>query len=207
MDENITEEQQVEEIKKWWKENGSSVVTGALFGLALVFGWRSWNEWREGNSEAASALYQQVIAAKADATLVQAIGGRLIEEYPDSVYAFLGAFAQAATLLEKGDTGGGQGRLEWAVLHAPDANLKALAQLRLARLLLDQGDLARAQTLAETAANNGFPAESAELRGDIFLRQGDRNAARRLYQESLKKLPGNSQRTASLQMKIDDLAK
>ena len=42
MAELLTEEEQVEQLKKWWKENGLSIVGGVVVGLALVFGWRSW---------------------------------------------------------------------------------------------------------------------------------------------------------------------
>lgn len=204
-DSYVTEEQQVEEIKKWWRENGNSLVTGAALGLALVFGWRTWNEWHEGKAEAASALYQQLVGApKADAALIQGIGTRLIDEYPNASYAIFGAFMQASAFSEKGDLASARGRLEWVLLHTTDAHLKALAELRLGRILLDQGDTERTRTLAESVATAGLP-EAAELRGDFLLRQGNRAGAQQAYQESLAKLPVNSHHRAALQIKIDDL--
>lgn len=130
-----------------------------------------------------------------------------MEEYPASSYAALGALAQAASLVEKNDLGSAQGRLEWIILHAADNHLKGLAQLRLGWILLEQGDTSRAQTLSDAALSSGFPAEAAELRGDILLRQGDKGAARRAFLESLAKLPSNSRRSETLRIKIDDLAK
>lgn len=208
METYVTEEQQVEQIKKWWQENGNSLVTGAALGLALVFGWRTWNEWHEGKAEAASALYQQLVnAPPGDTALIQGISTRLIEEYPDASYAVFGAFMQAAAFSAKGDLVSARGRLEWVLLHTSDPHLKALAELRLGRIALDQGDTERTRTRAESAANAGLHAEAAELRGDLLLSQGNPTGAQHAYQESLAKLPVNSHHRAALQIKIDDLGR
>ena len=35
-----TEEQQVEAVKKWWKENGVSLIVGVVMGLSAIAGWK-----------------------------------------------------------------------------------------------------------------------------------------------------------------------
>ena len=207
MDTYITEEQQIEVIKNWWKENGISVITGTALGLAIVFGIRAWNDWRTGQSEAASQIYQQIMIGqkKTSPIVVQQAGTRLFEEYPNSIYAILGALAQAAGFIEKGDPASARGRLEWVILQSADPQIKALAQLRLGWLFLDQGDPERALTLSTTVASAGFPAEADELRGDVLRLQGDRKGALSAYQSAIAKLPPNSGRTTDLRMKIDDL--
>ena len=52
-----TEDQQLEELKKWWKENGSSIITGVVLGLAILFGARAWFAWQERTAQQASAVY------------------------------------------------------------------------------------------------------------------------------------------------------
>ncbi|CAK0738126.1 Ancillary SecYEG translocon subunit [Gammaproteobacteria bacterium] len=209
MDHYVTEDQQVEAIKTWWKENGSSVLIGSALGLVLVFAVRTWNDWQANKSEAAARIYQQVEAGlKTNQTItVQQAGTRLVEEYPSSVYAILGALAEAAALVEKGDLAGARGRLEWAITQGSDPHLKALAQLRLGRLILDQGDFARALTLSEAAAAAGFQAEADELRGDVLRTQGDRAGARAAYQAALSKLSPSSGVATNLRLKLDDLGK
>jgi predicted negative regulator of RcsB-dependent stress response len=207
VDPYVTEDQQVEALAKWWKENGSSIIVGVVLGLAIVFSVRIWTDWRAGKAEAASAVYQQVQGGLegGNATAVQEAGMRLMEEYPNSTYAVLGALAQAAVLAEKGDLAGAQGRLEWALNHATDPHLKALAQLRLARLVLDGGNPARALELGEAAATAGFGAEYDNLHGDVLRVQGDREGARSAYQAALDKLPAGSRGAEDLRMKLDGL--
>ncbi|CAK0774066.1 Ancillary SecYEG translocon subunit [Gammaproteobacteria bacterium] len=207
MDAYVTEEQQVEAIKKWWKENGVSVITGAALGLAIVFGVRAWNDWRAGKTESASELYQRVeIGLKADnSSIVEQVGKRLMDEYPTSIYATLGALAQAGIFMKKSDPASARGSLEWVITQGLDPRIKAIAQLRLGHLFLDQGDHARALTLSAAAALAGFQAEADELRGDALRLQGDQKGARSAYQSALAKLPANSGVVTALQLKLADL--
>ena len=39
----LEEEEQIEAIRNWWKENGRSVIAGAVLGLAAIFGWQGWH--------------------------------------------------------------------------------------------------------------------------------------------------------------------
>ena len=207
MDSYVTEDQQVEAIKKWWKENGTSIVIGVILGLAMVFGIRTWNDWRAHKTELASSIYQQLAVElqKGDALAVQQLGTRLMEEYPTSIYAMLGALAQASVSVTQGDVVGARGRLEWVITQTSEPHIKGLAQLRLGHLLLEQGDMARALTLSAAAASVGFLAESDELRGDILRAQGDRKGARSAYQAALAASPTSTETAANLRLKIDDL--
>ena len=56
-----TEDQQLEELKKWWKENGSSIITGVVLGLAILFGTRAWFGWQERTAQQASAVYTVMV--------------------------------------------------------------------------------------------------------------------------------------------------
>ena len=56
-----TEEEQVEAIKNWWKENGRSTVIGVVIAAVAVFGWRGWQDYERETAEAASALYQSLV--------------------------------------------------------------------------------------------------------------------------------------------------
>lgn len=207
MDSYVTEEQQVEAIKKWWKESGNSVITGAILGLALVFGWRAWNDWRYGKAEAASELFQRIeIGLRANnAGIIQQFGKRLMDEYPDSIYAIFGALAQAAFFVNNGDLASARGNLEWVITQANDPNIKALAQVRLAQIFFDQGDYEKSLSLCDAAASSGLTAEADELRGDILVAKGNQAAARNAYKQALAKLTNNPNVAANINLKLDDL--
>ncbi|WP_315982668.1 tetratricopeptide repeat protein [Aliamphritea spongicola] len=60
-----TEEEQVEALKKWWQENGKSLVLGVLLAGAIIFAWKGWQNSQQVKAETAAALYQNLIQAVA----------------------------------------------------------------------------------------------------------------------------------------------
>ncbi len=204
VDVNLSEEEQVEALKKWWKENGKSVVAGIVIGLGGVFGWQYWSQHQQQVAEQASLQFEQLtdsVAAGSAAAVAQA--NALIAAYGDSAYARFAALDLAKVKFQQGDVAGAKEQLRWVVANADDQALQQIARLRLARLLLDEGGLDEALSLIAQAPTDDFRGDFAELRGDIALKKGDRTAARQAYGEALEYKVSNS---ALVQMKFDDLA-
>ena len=199
-----TEEEQVEAIKKWWKENGFSVVAGLVIGLGVVFGWQGWNSYQERiGREASVAFYQLLNSADGRNAEVASKQAELLrKDYESSSYAVLAAMTDARLKLEQGDSKAAREQLEWAMQHTSDVSLKTLAQLNLARVLLSDGDLDGASRLA-TVETGGFAGDFAELRGDIAAAKQELSAAREAYTLALTLNVGNPE---LVQMKLDDLA-
>jgi predicted negative regulator of RcsB-dependent stress response len=199
-----TEEEQVEAIKKWWKENGTSVVAGLVIGLGAVFGWQGWNSYQDRIGREASVAFYQMLNAvdNRNSELAAQQAERLQTDYASTSYAVLAAMTQARLKVEEGDTNAARARLEWAMQNAADDSLKTLSQLNLARLLLSDGDLEGASKLA-TVDQGGFAGEFAELRGDIAVAKKELSAARDAYAQALALNVGNAE---LVQMKLDDLA-
>jgi predicted negative regulator of RcsB-dependent stress response len=199
-----TDDEQVEAIKKWWKENGTSVVGGIALGFAAIGGWQWWQSHQLGQGEAASMIYdtmrQSVRTGQVDLALEN--GRRLVGEYSGSAYAAFAAFDMARLAYERGEREAARGHLQWVIDAAPDPAIRELARLRLARLLLDMGDTGALAPLLEKQATPAFAGEFAELRGDLARLNGDRDAARNAYQEAL--LAGVSNETL-LRMKLVDV--
>lgn len=199
----LSEEEQVEAIKKWWKENGMSVVGGAVLGFAIIFGWQGWGQYRTAQGENASILFStlenQVRAGDNEAAVSTA--KRLIGDYGDSVYAGFAALQVARLSYEQGDKAVAREHLRWTVENASDPTIAGLARLRLGRLLLDLGEADAAAAIA-AAAGDFMPGAFAELRGDIARAQGDSTAARRAYDEALQQGVDDA---ALVRMKLVDL--
>ncbi len=199
-----TEEEQVEAIKKWWKENGTSVVAGLVIGLGAVFGWQGWNSYQDRIGKEASVAFSQLMVAvdNGDAEAAANQAELLRVDYESTSYAVLAAMTQARFKLEQGDSAAARSQLEWALQNSSDGSLKQLVQLNLARLLLSDGDLAGAAKLADVS-EGGFAGEYAELRGDIARAQEDTTAAHDAYSMALSQNVANPDQ---VQMKLDDLA-
>jgi predicted negative regulator of RcsB-dependent stress response len=184
---HLSDEEQVEALKKWWKDNGKSIIGGAVVGLALVGGWQGWQQYSRHQAEQAAGYYSEFSATaragKAEQAAEQA--KRLQDQFGDSAYAVYAALQLARLAYDDGQPAAAREHLQWALDHAADPALAQVARLRLARLLLDQGELDAARSLAAAAPADAFAGQYAELRGDLAMAAGDRAAAGAAYQEAL----------------------
>jgi predicted negative regulator of RcsB-dependent stress response len=183
----LNEDEQLEALKRWWKENGKAVIGGAVLGLAVVGGWQGWQHYSTAQAERASAYFEQFTQAARgdDLAVARQQGERLLQEFENSTYAVLTALELAGIDYQQGQADSAVARLRWALAHADDRGLEQLARLRLARLLLDTDDLDGAAQLADNKAEAAFAGDFAALRGDIARARGDAASARSAYQEAL----------------------
>lgn len=188
-----TDEEKVEAIKKWWKDNGPSVVAGVVLGLVAIYGWRYWVDYRNSVAGEASAAFEQLItlaSANGDATTrskaVAEQAKSLQDDYGSTPYPALGALVAARTLYEAGKIAEAKAELQSVIAAAPDPAFARIAALRLARLQVAEGDLDGAtRTLAAHDGGTAFAGEFAAVRGDIALARGDTAAARKAYEEAI----------------------
>ena len=204
MSEYLSEEEQVEALKKWWKENGRSVVAGVVIGLGAVFGWQAWSQHQQQVAEQASHRFAQMQfameAGKYDAVEKQA--ELLATEHADSSYTLFAALYKAKIKQERGDSAGAQEELEWLLANTDEPGLQQIARLRLVRVLLEINDTEKAAAVLAQADSDNFAGEFAALRGDLANMQGDSEAARKAYQRALKMGVADSD---IVLMKLDDL--
>ena len=201
-----TEEQQAEAIKKWLRENGMALLLGAVLGLAAVFGWRTWTAYQRAQAEGASGLYAQMMVSLEQGESAQArqAAQRILDEYTSTGYAFFSALALAGLAVEDGDLETARGRLEWALENAPDQALAYITRVRLARVLLAQGQPGQARAILDTPAPTGMEGLQGEVRGDVAAAMGDNKLARESYAAALagSAAPADRER---IQMKLDEL--
>lgn len=199
-----TDDEQVEAIKKWWKENGKSVAGGIVLGFAIIFGWQWWQGYQKGQGEAASLLFDTMRQAARLNQVDKALedGRRLVGDYPGSAYAGLAALEMARLSYQRGEKDAARGHLQWVMDAAADPAIAELARLRMGRLLLDMQDTAALTDLLARPALPAFDGEFAVLRGDLARAQGDAAAARDAYQRAM--LAGVEDQ-AMLRMKLVDV--
>ena len=206
MDNYASDEELVENIKKWWKANGLSIIIGLAIGLAAIFGWRYWRSYQDHQAEAASqryeALSQAVEAGKTAEANEQ--GEALANEFSRSPYTLLAMLQLARLAVQEGDNAVAAERLRWVVEHADRQELKDIARLRLARVLLALNQLAEAETQLEQINSAVFYAEREELKGDLYLARAEPDKARVAYGAALAAAGAGGQ-NALLQMKLDNL--
>ncbi|MDA8255077.1 MAG: tetratricopeptide repeat protein [Betaproteobacteria bacterium] len=186
---DLEEQEQLDELKTWWKMYGN-LVTGILVAVALaVAGWQGWNWWQRQQAVKASVVFSglQTAAMQRDAKRARELAGELIDKYSVTAYAGMGALLAAKIQVDAGDAQNARAQLAWAAENAKDPGLRDLARLRLATVMLDAKayDDAMKQLAAEPGAT--FAPRFAELRGDVFAAQGKSAEARNAYDTAIAK--------------------
>ncbi len=211
---DLEEQEQLATLKAWWERYGNA-ITSIVVGIAIaVAGYNAYQWYQRDRAGKAAATYdalQRAIAAK-EATQTRELTGLLFDKYGSTAYAEMGALLAAKANLDAGDAKTARAQLEWAVEHSVDPEYRAIARVRLAGVLLDEGAYADAQkqVSAETASSLSvqFQAAFADRRGDIFLAENKTDDARREYDAALKLLGATSEGRGYanvVQLKLDGL--
>lgn len=209
-----TEEEQVEALKKWWKEKGTSTVLLIAIVLAGWFGWQGWQARQAQAAEAAAQQYQTLLLIANQLSQMPNPGAvdraadmvaKLKEEHAGSVYTAYSALLLARLKVEQDAIDDAIAELQWILDSEVADNLKQLASIRLARLQFANGDVSGAKTLVESALDGDFAISAGELMGDILLKEGDVEAARAAYKQALSIALVANEPQPFIQMKLDAL--
>lgn len=215
---DLEEQEQISELKTWWRMYGNLVTAVLLSVSAAVVGWQAWN-WYQGKQTAeASVIYAAVQkgAMERDAKRVREAAGELTEKYPGTAYAAMAALTSAGMQFDAGDLKTARAQLQWVAEKARDKDLRDLGRLRLAHVLFDDQALDEALKLLAGEPVPAFAARFDELKGDILVAQNKKAEARSAYQAALTKQDAIDKAAGSqngretqyrglLQMKLDSL--
>jgi predicted negative regulator of RcsB-dependent stress response len=186
---DLEEQEQIDSIKTWWKMYGN-LITGVVTAAALgVVAWQGWNWYQRSQAGQAAAVYgvlEQAVATR-DGQRAKTAAGELAEKFGGTTYAPLGALMAAKLSFEAGDLKTAKAQLTWAADNGKD-ELKDLARLRLAAVLLDEKAYDEALKQLESAHAPAFDARFAELKGDVLSAQGKKAEAKAAYQAAIAKL-------------------
>lgn len=200
-----TEEQQVEAIKKWWKENSSFVIAGVILGASAIFGWRYYGDYKITHAEYAGNIYENIMQSPANqnANDLQIKVNELIAEYADTPYASLSALILAKKQAVAGDYTKAQQQLQWVVSNSTQEELRHIARLRLTRLLFAGKQYDEALKLLNIDFPKSFAVMYEELKGDLYVAQGELGQARVAYDKAI--LNSGIQADKWLKLKRGDL--
>jgi predicted negative regulator of RcsB-dependent stress response len=199
-----TDDEKVEELKAWWKENGTSVIAGVALSIAGLFGWQYWKDYQANTAAEASSIYAEV--AKADAaTLEKALPQvqTLQKDYSSTPYAASASLKIAQQYAEKGEYEPAATALHWVIDNSKEDAFKHVANIRLARVLLAMNKLDDALALTTQVYPTTYASLIEELKGDIYSAQKKTAEARAAYDKAILSSSGGS--TELIKMKRDNL--
>lgn len=187
---DLEEQEQLDELKTWWKQYGNLVTAVSVVLAVAVVGWQAWNWWQREQSAQAAAVYAIVerAAGEHDAKRAREATGELIDKFSGTAYAGMAVLVSARLQVEAGDMKTAKLQLGWAVDNLRDEEMRDLARLRLAAVLLEEKAYDEAQKQLARDPAGPFAPRYAELQGDILAAQGKPEEAKAAYQKAVTRL-------------------
>lgn len=207
MTEYLTEQEQVELLKNWIKQYSLVILAGVVIAIAIMSGWRYWQQRQDKILTHASSVYDEMLTVRAQndlaGTLVQA--KKLYEHYPQTIYGQMAALMLARDAVIRKNIPEAEKMLNWIIDHSKAASIRQIARLRLARIMLTNQKPNEAIKLLGTIEDKSFKGLIEEVRGDAYLLMKNDTLARQSYQQALTDLPNAEKVRPLLQMKYDNL--
>ncbi|MBH98634.1 MAG: hypothetical protein CMM56_09330 [Rhodospirillaceae bacterium] len=206
MDEFLSEKEQIEQMRVWWRENGWYLIGGLFLGVASLFGWNRYNAHQDSQAVAASVVYEEVREAFLDDALADALEHLeyLRENYSETPYADQAGLLVAVMRMDAGQLEGAGEDLRYVMEGTSDPELSMIARLRLARVLAHQE--AYIEALSVLDVDPGFfSGRFNEVRGDIYVGLNNFTSARDAYNAALTTQESDQVDRGLVQMKLDAL--
>lgn len=201
-----SEREQIDAMKKFWLKYGKAISGGLILGVASLIGWQQWGAYVSSQRETASAEYDVMMSelqnGHSDAARQRAL--RIVSSYKDTAYADLAALALAKVYVESDDLTSARVHLQSVVDGAKQEELKHVARLRLARLMVAQEQHSQALTMVRSVELGSFKSLYDEVVGDANVALGNVEMARQAYQSAIASVTEGGD-TVILQMKLDEL--
>jgi len=208
MTEYLSDKEQIEQIKEWWRENGIFIFAGVALGLVGIFGWKGYNSHLDKQAMTASNHYDD---------LSRALGSKnqenieknlkiITSEYSGTPYAAQANLLAARDAVQNNDLAKAASLLSAAVSASKDRELTTLATFRLAKVKFAQAEYDEVLKQLGNVKSKDYQGLVEELRGDVFAAQGKKEEARKAYESARTAMEETRVGDVNLlQMKLSDL--
>ena len=201
---SIEEEQEINQLKDWWKENGKTIIVAFILGVGGMFGWRYWQAHQAEQIAQASAQYDALIySAQQDEQAKKANIEQFVQANSKTTYAVFSLLDEAKKATEKQDFAAAEANLNQALTQSQDEVLTSIVALRLSAVQFQLGQLDNALTTLNQVKGESFNARKAILTGDIQVAKGDKVAAKNSFEQAQQS--GSQLEQQMAKMKLNNL--
>jgi predicted negative regulator of RcsB-dependent stress response len=208
VDDLQSEKEQIEEMRRWWSENGSYVIGGIVIGAGLLFGWNYRQSSQVEAQIEASALFETLaihVGGGGDIDGADLIADQLAQDHSNSPYTAQSKLAMARFYMDKNRDQDAADSLGELLAMSGHDEIKGVGRLRLAKIMLYQDKAQDVIDLLDGQGGAAFAALYSDLMGDAYAAMGDYLAAEAAYQSVLVDATQGSVDRALVQMKLLDL--
>ncbi|UTA49183.1 tetratricopeptide repeat protein [Simiduia sp. 21SJ11W-1] len=214
MSAHLTEEEQIEALKRWWDENGKSLVVAVVLGVGGYMGFNAWQDQRQASAELASSQFEDITElltaepqlSDDNAATVSHLASGLKAEHADTLYGINAALLLAKQAIDKGELAQAEAELRWALEQSEAENVSHLVRVRLARVLVAQEKADEALALVNVEEQGAFGSLYAEVKGDAYVAQSENAKAALAYEAALAGLGAQDMARANqIRMKLNSV--
>jgi len=182
---DLEEQEQLEQLKAFWKQWGNLITWVVTACLAVFAAWQGWNTWQRSQASKSEALYvaMQKAVQEGDLAKVDAVQKDL-QGLSSTSFAAQGVLLAARVQFEKGKADASKASLNWVIQEAKLTEVRDVARLRLAGVLLDEKKFDDAAKLIDAITTPDFTALAADRRGDLLMLQNKPAEAKVQYQRA-----------------------
>lgn len=206
MDVYSTEEEQMDAVRRFLKENGKAIAIGVVIGLGGLFAWRYWSSHQANSLVQASVQYEKLSATLTDKSSSADLAAveKFIADNKNS-YGVFATLRLAEQYVKNAEYEKAAAQLKQVPSLTKDENLQAVSALRLARIQLQLKQFDDGIKTLESVKAPGWVAQAHEIRGDILLSKGDAKGARQEYSAGIESSDNQSLRTL-LDIKLNNIS-
>lgn len=206
---NPEEQEKIEGLKAWWVAHGNTVIIVVTTLIAAIVGTQAWNYYKKQQAQQAADLFavlQQQAERSGEPSKINDAAHLLTEGFPASGYASRAALIAAQANADAGNLSEASSKFQWILDNSKEPEIKDIARMRLAGLLLDEKKYEEALNLLNAQHGESFAGLYADLKGDVLAASGNIIEARAAYQQAIDKLSGGGSAYQNIvQMKLDAL--
>ena len=203
---DLEEQEQLDELKAWWKQHGDKVQWAVLALAAVVAAFQGWKFYEHRQNAQASMLYESLQKLNvSDTKSVRAVSAQIMDKYSGTPYAARAALLAVQSNYAAKDKKSATAQLEWVMGHGNDDAVKSIAMLQLAGLKYEDKQYDAALKLLETKHDQAFDGLVADLKGDVLVAMGKKADAKKAYQDALAKLDDKTSFHKYTEQKLDEL--
>lgn len=204
--EELDDFEQERAVKEWLSSNWLTIVAGIALGIGGLWGYGKWQVSKQEKTYNAANEYvqlEQVLSlgevAEADKMINEYVG-----KYGHNIYAMKARMLAASEWVKKDDIAAAKQQYQTVIDAKPDKAIAEMARLRLARLLVAEGDFTAALSQLSLVQSQAYQTIVEEITGDVHLAQGEMAQAKDAYQLALNNGEGYSGRQL-VEMKLADV--
>lgn len=204
---DLEEQEQLDELKHFWKQYGDLITWVLIAVFGAVAAWNGYQYWQRQQAVQAASMYDEVERAvkSGDSARLDRSLTDMKDRFGSTMYAQQAGLMVAKAQHDKGNVDAAKAALTWVASNAADEGYQAIAKLRLSGVLLETKAYDDALKLVAGSFSKDFAPLAADRRGDILMAQDKKSEAKAEYEKAYKGLDERAEYRRLVEVKLNAL--